>query len=86
VKEFHMHHQKYLVEWYKYEQNTIMIFCMHTSRAFRTYLGWYQQATHIKMRQRWTDDGYTDDGSFDDEDTIYNACTREGSIIEQVPF
>jgi hypothetical protein len=49
VKEFYVHYQKYLDEWYKYEQNTVRIFCMHTGRALRTYLGWYQQATCIKL-------------------------------------
>jgi hypothetical protein len=58
---------------------------MHTDRAFRTYLGWYHQATCIKLRQRWTNDDYTDGGSSDDEDTVYDARTREGSTIEQGP-
>jgi hypothetical protein len=58
---------------------------MHTDRAFRTYLGWYHRATHIKLRQCWTDDDYTDGGSSDDEHTIYDTCTREGSHVEQDP-
>jgi hypothetical protein len=51
VKEFDVHHQKYIDEWYTYEQNVVRIFCMHTNRAYRTYLGWYQQATPMKLRQ-----------------------------------
>jgi hypothetical protein len=54
---------------------------MHTDRAFRTYLGWYHQATHIKLCQRWTDDDYADGGSSDDEDTMYNTRTWEGSHV-----
>jgi hypothetical protein len=42
VKEFDVHHQKYIDEWRKYEQNIVRIFHMHTDRAYRTYLGWYQ--------------------------------------------
>jgi hypothetical protein len=57
------------------------IFFMHTDRAFRTYLGWYLQATHIKLCQRWTDDDYADGGSSDDEDTMYNTRTWEGSHV-----
>jgi hypothetical protein len=85
VKEFHVHHQKYLEEWYKYEQNIVRIFRMHIDRAFRTYLGWYQQGTRIKLCQCWTDDDYANGGSSDDEDTIYDARTREGSHVEQGP-
>jgi hypothetical protein len=58
---------------------------MHTDRAFRTYLGLYHQATCIKLRQRWTDDDYADDGSSNDEDTIYDTRTWEGSHVEQGP-
>ena len=56
---------------------------MHTNRAYRTYLGWYQRTTCIKLRQRWTDDDYTDDGFSDNEDTVYDTRTREGSHVEQ---
>jgi hypothetical protein len=59
---------------------------MHTDRAFRTYLGWYQQATHIKLCQWWTNDDYADGGSSNNEDTVYDAHTREGSTIEQGPI
>jgi hypothetical protein len=41
VKEFDVHHQKYIDEWHKYEQNNVRIFWIHTDRAYRTYLGWY---------------------------------------------
>jgi hypothetical protein len=75
VKEFNVHHQKYIDEWHKYEQNVVRIFCMHTDRAYRTYLGWYQWATCIKLHQRWTDDDYADGESSDDEDTMYNTRT-----------
>jgi hypothetical protein len=42
VKDFDVHHQKYIDEWHKYEQNVVRIFRIHTDRAYRTYLGWYQ--------------------------------------------
>jgi hypothetical protein len=58
---------------------------MHTDRAFRTYLGLYHHASRIKLRQRWTDNDYADDGSSDDEDTIYDTRTQEGSHVEQGP-
>jgi hypothetical protein len=58
---------------------------MHTNRAYRTYLGWYQRATRIKLRQRWTDGDYADGGSSDDEDTVYDMRPREGSHVEQGP-
>jgi hypothetical protein len=58
---------------------------MHTDRAYITYLGWYQRATRIKLHQRWTDDDYVDDGSSDDEDTVYDMRTREDSHVEQGP-
>jgi hypothetical protein len=63
-----------------------MIFHMDTDRAYRIYLGWYQQATRIKLRQRWTNDDYVDGGSSDDEDTMYDTRTREGSHVEQGPI
>jgi hypothetical protein len=59
---------------------------MHTNRAYRTYLGWYQRATRIKLRQRWTNDDYADGGSSSDEDTVYDTRTREGSYVEQGPI
>jgi hypothetical protein len=80
-----VHHRQYIDEWHKYEQNVVRIFCMHTDRAFRTYLGLYHQASRIKLRQRWTDNDYADDGSSDDEDTIYDTRTQEGSHVEQGP-
>jgi hypothetical protein len=58
---------------------------MHTDRAYRTYLGWYQRTTRIKLRQRWTDDDYADGGSSDNEDTVYDTRTQEGSHVEQGP-
>jgi hypothetical protein len=85
VKEFDVHHQKYIDEWHKYDMNIVRIFRMHTDRAYRTCLGWYQRATRIKLRQRWTDDDYADGGSSDDEDTVYDMHTREGSHVEQGP-
>jgi hypothetical protein len=85
VKEFNVQHQKYIDEWYKYEQNVVRIFRMHTDRAYRTYLRWYQWATRIKLHQRWIDDDYVDGGSFNDEDTVHDTCTREGSHVEQSP-
>jgi hypothetical protein len=75
VKEFDVHHQKYIDEWHKYEQNNVRIFRMHTDKAYRTYLGWCQWATHIKLCQRWTDDDYTNGGSSSDEDTVYDTRT-----------
>jgi hypothetical protein len=33
----------------------------------------------------WTNDDYADGGSFDDEDTIYDTRTQEGSHVEQGP-
>jgi hypothetical protein len=59
---------------------------MHTNRAFRTYLGWYHWVTRIKLRRRWTDDDYVDGGSPDDEDTIYDTHTQEGSHVELGPI
>jgi hypothetical protein len=59
---------------------------MHNDRAYRTYLGWYQRATRIKLRQRWTDDDYADDGSSDNEDTVYETRIWEGSHVEQGPI
>jgi hypothetical protein len=56
---------------------------MHTDRAYRTYIRWYQRATCIKLRQCWTNDDYADGGSSDDEDTMYDTRTREGSHVEQ---
>jgi hypothetical protein len=85
VKEFDVHHQKYIDEWHKYEQNVVRIFCIHTDRAYRTYLGWYQWATRVKLCQHWTDDDYVDGESSSDEDTVYNTRTREGSHVEQGP-
>jgi hypothetical protein len=85
VKEFDVHHQKYIDEWHKYEQNNVRIFCMHTDRAYITYLRWYQRATRVKLRQRWTDEDYADGGSSDDEDTMYDMRTQEGSHVEQGP-
>jgi hypothetical protein len=58
---------------------------MNTNRAYRTYLGWYQRAMHVKLRQRWTDDNYVDGGSANDEDTMYDTRTWEGSHVEQGP-
>lgn len=86
MKEFDVHHQKYIDEWHKYEQNIVMIFHMHTNRAYRTYLGWYQRTTCIKLRQCWTDDNYVDGGLSDDEDTVYDMRTQEGSHVEQGPI
>jgi hypothetical protein len=85
VKEFNVHHQKYIYEWHKYEHNVVMIFRMHTNRAYKTYLRWYQWATRIKLRQRWTDDNYMNGGSSSDEDTVYDTCTWESSHVEQGP-
>jgi hypothetical protein len=85
VKEFDVHHQKYIDEWHKYEQNIVSIFCMHTDMAYKTYHGWYQRAMHIKLRQRWTNDDYANGGSSDDEDTVYDTRTREGSHVEMGP-
>jgi hypothetical protein len=59
---------------------------MHTDRAYRTYLGWYQWATRVKLRQCWTDEDYTEGRSFDDEDTVYDTRTWEGSHVEQGPI
>jgi hypothetical protein len=56
VWDFEHHHRTYIEEWYMYEQNVVRIFRMHTDRAFRGYLAWYQWVTCIKLRQRWTDD------------------------------
>jgi hypothetical protein len=58
---------------------------MHSDRAYRTYLGWYQRATRIKLRQCWTDDDYTGDGTSNNEDTVYDMRTQEGSHVEQGP-
>jgi hypothetical protein len=58
---------------------------MHTDRAYIKYLGWYQRATRIKLCQHWTDDDYADSGSSDDEDTVYDMHTQEGSHVEQGP-
>jgi hypothetical protein len=85
VKEFDVHHQKYIDEWHKYEQNIVRIFRMHTDRAYRTYLGWYQRATCVKLRQRWTDDDYANGGSSNDEDTMCDTRTMKGSHVEQGP-
>jgi hypothetical protein len=82
VKEFDIHHQQYIDEWHKYELNIVRIFFMHTNRAYKTYIGWYQRVTRINLRQRWTDDDYMDGGSSDDEDTVYDTRTREGSHVE----
>jgi hypothetical protein len=57
---------------------------VHTDRAYKTYLGWYQQAMCIKLRQRWTDDDYTDSGRSFDVETVYDMRTQEGSHVEQV--
>jgi hypothetical protein len=81
VKDFEHHHQAYIEEWYKYEQNTMRIFCMHSDRAFIVYLGWNHQVTRIKMHQRWTDDDYADVGSSSSDDTIYDTRTWEGSHV-----
>jgi hypothetical protein len=86
VKEFNVHHQKYIDKWHKYEQNVVRIFFMHTDRAYRTYLGWYLWATRVKLRQLWTNDDYADGRSSDDENTVYDTCTREGSHVEQGPI
>jgi hypothetical protein len=86
VKDFGHHHQAYIEEWHKYEQNTMRIFRMHIDRAFKAYLGWYHRATHIKLRQRWTDDDYADGGFSDDDNTIYDMCTQEGSHVELGPI
>jgi hypothetical protein len=48
--------------------------------------GRHQWTFSIKLRQYWTDDDYVDGGSSDDEDTVYDARTREGSTIEQGPI
>jgi hypothetical protein len=82
VKEFDVHHQKYTDKCHKYEQNVVRIFRMHTDRAYRTYLGWYQRATSVKLRQHWTDEYYMDGGSSNNEDTVYDTHTREGSHAE----
>jgi hypothetical protein len=86
VKEFNVHHQKYIDEWHKYEQNIVRIFCMHTDKAFRGYLGWYQRATRIKLHQRWTDEDYTNGGSSDDKDTVYDTGTGRAHMLSRVPF
>jgi hypothetical protein len=52
----------------------VRIFHKHTDRA-----------TRIKLHQRWTDDDYADGGSSDDEDTVYDTRTQEGSHVEQGP-
>jgi hypothetical protein len=85
VKDFEHHHRACIEEWYKYEQNTVRIFHMHTDRAFRAYLGWYHRVTCIKLCQRWIDDDYVNGGSSDDEDTIYDTRSRKGSHVELGP-
>jgi hypothetical protein len=75
VKDFEHHHQTYIEEWYMYQQNCVRIFRMHTDRAFRAYLAWYQRVTRIKLHQRWTDDEFTGVGSSVDEDTTYDTRT-----------
>jgi AraC-like DNA-binding protein len=50
VKEFDVHHQKYIDEWHKYEQNVVRIFHMRTGTTYKTYLEWYQRAMRIKLR------------------------------------
>jgi hypothetical protein len=59
---------------------------MNTNRAYRTYLGWYQRATRVKLRQRRIDDDYVDGGSSNDEDTMYDTRTWEGLHVEQGPI
>jgi hypothetical protein len=43
VKDFEHHHQTFIEEWNRYEQNCVRIFRMHIDRAFREYLAWYQR-------------------------------------------
>jgi hypothetical protein len=86
VKDFEHHHQTYIEEWNKYEQNRVMIFQIHADMAFREYLAWYQRVTWIKLRQRYTDDDYTDVGSSTNEDTTYDTRTWEGSHVELAPL
>jgi hypothetical protein len=43
-------------------------------------LAWY------KLRQKWTGDDYAEIASSDDEDTIYDTCAREGTIVEIAPI
>jgi hypothetical protein len=86
VKDFEHHHRTYIEGWYRYEQNVVRIFCMHTDRAFREYLAWYQRVTRIKLHQRWIDDDYAEGGSSTDEDTAYDTHTLEGSHVELGPI
>jgi hypothetical protein len=85
VKDFENHHRTYLEESYMYEQNVVRIFCRHTDKAFREYLAWYQRITHIKLRERWTNDDYAEGGSSVNEDTTHDTRTREGSHVELGP-
>jgi hypothetical protein len=85
VRNFEHHHQSYIEEWYRYEENVVRIFCMYTDRAFRVYLAWYQRVTRIKLHQRGTDDDYVKCGSSTDKDTTYDTHTREGSHVELAP-
>jgi hypothetical protein len=55
---------------------------MHQDYAFRDYLAWYQTATWIKLRQRWANEDYVNVGSSEDEDTLYDTRTRDGSHVE----
>jgi hypothetical protein len=86
VRDFEHHHQTYIEEWYKYEKNIVRIFHMHTNRAFREYLAWYQRVVCIKLHQRWTDDDYMKGRSSVDEDTTYDMRTQKGSHVEMAPI
>jgi hypothetical protein len=65
-----------------YKCNESFVKCLVDAQMVHRHVG----VTRIKLRRRWTDDDYVDGGSPDDEDTIYDTHTQEGSHVELGPI
>ena len=81
IKDFLHHHARYVAEWNKFEANCVPLFRMHREALFREYVGWFQSVARTKLCQRWTDADYADMGDSDDDNTLYDTRTREGSHV-----
>ena len=62
------------------------LFRMHRQALFREYVGWFQSVARTKLCQRWTDADYANMGDSDDDNTLYDTRTREGSHVQLAPI
>ena len=86
ITNWQSEHQRYIDEWFLYEQNNMRIHAVYRDKAFGEYFVWLGQRTRIHLKPAWTEQDIVEIPSSDEGENPYDQATRVGRQVEVAPL